>query len=83
MMPPTLAALTEPPYRIRIAARDLGAVELGDPATDRRADLLGVLGRSDLAGTDRPYRLIGDHELGDLLRREAGERTLELGQACS
>src|SRR3954468_15265359 len=45
---------------------------------DRRTDLVGVLRRRHLAGPDRPHRLVGDHECGDLLRGQPRERPLDL-----
>src|SRR6478735_9348661 len=38
------------------AVGHVAAVELGELGADRRADLLGVLGRGDLTGADRPDR---------------------------
>ena len=40
--------------------------------------VFGDLRRRDLARSDRPYRLIGDHDLRELLRAEATDASAEL-----
>src|SRR5919108_4289601 len=54
------------------------AHQLGDGAADQRDRLLGVLGGGGPAGADRPHRLVGDHQPGDLLGGQAGERAAHL-----
>ena len=44
----------------------------------KRDRLLRLLGRGDLAGADRPDRLVGDRDLGDLLGGQALEALLDL-----
>src|SRR3712207_4709895 len=53
---------------------------LGDPAPESGADLLGVVGRRDLAGADRPDRFVGDDQATDLVGAETGEGAVELGE---
>lgn len=53
-------------------------MHLGDPCADRGTDLLGVSGGGNLARADRPHRLIGDHEPGNLLGSEAGQGAVDL-----
>src|SRR5664279_41741 len=60
----------------------VAGVELGQPGPDRTADLLGVLGRRDLAGADRPHRLVRHHGGPGLVGGDAGEGTVELGEGC-
>src|SRR5262245_46859652 len=48
-------------------------VNRGNPVPDRLARRLRVLRLSDLAGADRPYRLVGDDQAGDLLRADAAQ----------
>lgn len=43
---------------------------LTEPLADGSVDLLGLLGGSDLAGTDGPDGLVGDNNLGPLLLGE-------------
>lgn len=43
---------------------------LTEPLADGSVDLLGLLGGSDLAGTDSPDGLVGDDNLGPLLLGE-------------
>jgi hypothetical protein len=45
----------------------LGADGLAEPLTDSGVNLLGLLGGSDLAGTDSPDRLVGNDDLSPLL----------------
>ena len=52
------AILWAPSY----AVGHVAAVQLGNQGADGRTDLLGVLGRRDLTGADRPDRLIGDRQ---------------------
>src|SRR6476661_4241960 len=61
------------------AVGDVTAVELGEQGTDRRADLLRVLGSRDLAGADGPDRLVGDDDRGGLL---LGDPVEVLAQLC-
>ena len=79
-MPATFAALTEPPYRIADGGRRVLGPGLGDPAADRGADLLRVVGGGDLAGADRPDRLVGHHQGAHLIGAQTGQRAVELGQ---
>src|ERR1017187_4256001 len=53
----------------------------GNPLPDGRADLLGVLRRGYLARSDRPDRLVRDHDPGDLLARQAFQAAVELADA--
>src|SRR6478735_7286346 len=62
------------------AGRGLVSGGLGDAPADRRAHLLRVVGSRDLAGADRPHRLVGDDQSGDLLGGESGERAVDLGE---
>ena len=73
----------------RVVGLDAAAVEHADrarppPASGRhqRAHegdrLLGDLGRGDLAGADRPDRLVGDHHVGEPLGRDLLEPLLHL-----
>src|SRR5689334_4950501 len=55
-------------------------VLLGQPRPDRPDDLLGVLRRGRLAGADRPHRLVGDHDLLDLVGLHLVQRAVELAQ---
>ena len=55
-------------------------VNRGNPLPDRLAHLLRVLRRGHLAGADRPDRLVGDDQAGDLLRADAIQRAVQLGQ---
>ena len=66
----TLPDFTEPPYRMRIAVGDLGAVLLGQRGASGAADLLGVGRGRHPAGADRPDRLVGQHDAGGLLGRD-------------
>jgi hypothetical protein len=45
----------------------LGVDGLAEPLTDSGVNLLGLLGGSDLAGTDSPDGLVGNDDLGPLL----------------
>src|SRR3982074_1122261 len=49
------------------------AVLLGQPGPDRADDLLRVIRRGRLAGTDRPDRLVRDDDLLDLLGLQTGQ----------
>src|SRR5215468_12376472 len=56
-------------------------VQLREPGPDLAAHLLRVLRRGDLAGADRPHRLVGDHDVSGLLGRDPGQVGVELGHA--
>src|SRR6185503_2000220 len=58
--------------------RDGLAVADRDAAADEGVDVLGLPGRSGLAGADGPDRLVGHHRPGRLVRRELAKRALEL-----
>ena len=58
--------------------RKLRIVTLGKHLAKIMMHFLGLLGRGDPAGADRPNRLVGDHQPADLLRRNAGQRAVEL-----
>ena len=80
MIAAMLPAFTEPPYWMRTPSASRARVQLGEPAADRRADLLGVLRGGDLAGADRPDRLVGDDHASGLLGGDALERAVELAE---
>ncbi len=64
------AAAVEDAQRVR----DGLAVLRGDPRADEGVDLLGLLGGRDLAGADRPDRLVGDHHLLGFVGRRRASR---------
>jgi hypothetical protein len=55
------------------------AVELGEELADECVHFLRLRRRGDLAGTDGPDGLVGDHDVGDLLLGDAGEAADGLG----
>src|ERR1700749_3597761 len=65
-------AAVEDPHRVGLRAAPAQHV------ADERARLLGLLGGRDLAGADRPDRLVGDHDLCDVLVADLGEVRLQL-----
>ena len=50
----------------------VGAEPLAQPAANVRMRFLGLRGRGVPPGADRPHRLVGDDQLGDLLGGQAG-----------
>ena len=61
-----LSGFTLPPYRMR--TRSAASFERSpDERADERDRLLRLLGRRDLPGADRPDRLVGDHDVGELV----------------
>ena len=75
-----LPDFTQPPYWMRTAAAVGPSVTSAICAADRRAHGLGVLGRRGPAGADRPDRLVGDDQRGDLRLRSPGERGVDLAE---
>ena len=74
-------AFTEPPYWMRTARRRRPRpVELADARPDGRAHRLGVLGGGRPAGADRPDRLVGDDQRGDLVGGAPGQRRRRPGR---
>ena len=51
---------------------------IGDQRADEGRRLLCLLGLGDLAGADRPDRLVGDRDLAEPLGRHLGEALLDL-----
>src|SRR5271154_2884942 len=58
----------------------LGAMNRRNPAANRRAGLLGVVGSGNLTGPDRPYRLVSHHQSRHRLGRHPDQRPPQLGQ---
>ena len=58
--------------------RGVAAEPLPQPAADVRVRLAGLRRRGVAAGADRPDRLVGDHERGDLVAGQAVEARPDL-----
>ncbi len=67
------AAAVQHPRALRLLAR-----AVGDQRADERDRLLGLLGGRDLAGPDRPDRLVRDHDLAEPLGLDPGQILLDL-----
>ena len=79
MISAALAALTEPPYWMRIASATSWLYSSARRA-DRPAHVLGVLRGGRQAGADGPDRLVGDHDRRCLVGRDVGEAAVELAE---
>ncbi len=72
------AGFIEPPYWIRTRLGRLVAEQVGEHAADVRVRGLRDLGRGRQAGADRPHRLVGEGEPGQLDGADVRERAGEL-----
>src|SRR5262245_6881248 len=62
---------------------EVASEQLGEPGPDGSTNLLGVPWSGYLARPDRPYRLVGDHEVAGGRRLDTGEGAIELGERVS